>query len=88
MAHKRTHIVIPVEVTEEIDRLVGQRRRSQFLVDAAKREIQRLRTIESIQEAAGSWKERDHPELSPNSAAWIHKIRREGESRRRKLTRR
>jgi metal-responsive CopG/Arc/MetJ family transcriptional regulator len=42
MAGKRTHVVIPEEVVEEIDSLVGKRGRSNFLVRAAQTEVKRL----------------------------------------------
>ena len=37
----RTHMLLPKDVVEAVDRLVGQRRRSQFLTEAAREKPQR-----------------------------------------------
>ena len=79
MSHKRTHIVIPEEMADEIDRIVGKRGRSQFLVEAAQREIRRLRMIRAVERAVGSWKATDHPELKQGAASWVRKVRQEEE---------
>ena len=85
MNNKRTHIVMPNALVAEIDSLVGKRGRSKFLTDVAWREVKRLRLLKALERAAGSWKEEDHPELKRGAAAWIRKLRREGEKRLRKL---
>ena len=58
-----------------IDSLVGKRGRSAFLAEVAREEIQRRRQREALQAAAGSWKDKDHPELKGGSAAWVRKMR-------------
>jgi hypothetical protein len=50
---KRAHIVIPGQLAEEIDALVGKRARSSFLTDAAWKEVRRLRMLNALEEAAG-----------------------------------
>lgn len=37
----RTHVLVPREILEAVDRLVGQRRRSQFLAEAAQEKLER-----------------------------------------------
>ena len=75
MAGKGTHVVIPDEVVaRQIDRLVGKRGRSKFLVSAARTEVKRLRLL-SPQDASGSWKDEDHPELQNGAARWVSKLR-------------
>ena len=39
------------------------------------------RQKEALREAAGSWKDKDHPELKAGAAAWTKKLRRESEAR-------
>ena len=81
MSHRRAHIVIPEELAAEIDQVAGKRGRSQFLVDAARREISRHRMIRAISQAAGSWKDEDHPELRRGASRHVAKMRRESETR-------
>ncbi len=81
MPHKRAHIVIPEELAAEIDKIAGKRGRSQFLVEAASREIGRQRMIRAIARAAGSWKDEDHPEIRRGASRHVAKMRRESETR-------
>jgi Arc/MetJ-type ribon-helix-helix transcriptional regulator len=85
--NKRTHVVLSEELVKEIDALVGARRRSSFLTQAADRELMRLRQIKALEAAAGAWKDEDHPELQHGAAAWVRKLRQESERRFRKVTR-
>ena len=52
--NKRTHIVIPEQLAEEIDTLVGTRGRSSFLTEAAWKEVRRLRILKALDEASAS----------------------------------
>jgi hypothetical protein len=86
MKTKRAHIVIPEGLVSEIDRLVGKRGRSSFLTQAAEKELLRLRQFRALEAAAGSWKDKDHPELKQGAAKWVKKLRREYERRYEKVT--
>ena len=66
---KRTHVIISDQLVE-IDNLVGSRQRSKFLSQAAERELMRLRQLEVLDSAVGSWKDADHPELRQGSIKW------------------
>ncbi len=88
MAGKRTHVVLPDALVAEIDAIVGKRGRSRFLADIASREVRRLRTLRALERAAGSWKDKDHPELKGGAARWVKKLRRESEARFKRLFRR
>ena len=81
MSTRRTHIVIPEPLVNEIDRLVGKRGRSGFLIQAAEKELRRLQQIKSLEGAAGVWKDKDHPELRTGAARWVKELRTEGERR-------
>ena len=59
---RRTRIVIPSDLAGQIDILVGKRGLSAFLVQAAERELMRLRQLKTLDAAAGAWKDKDHPE--------------------------
>jgi hypothetical protein len=64
-----------------MDIIVGKRGRSKFLTQAAEKELMRLRQLKAIEGAAGSWKDKDHPELQHGAAKWVDKLRREDEKR-------
>jgi len=81
MSTRRTHIIIPEPLVSEIDRLVGKRGRSEFLARAAEKELRRLQQIEALRGAAGSWKDKDHPELKEGAARWVRQLRKESERR-------
>ena len=81
MPTKRTHIVLSDQLVKDIDTLVGRRRRSSFITEAAEKELARLRQIQAIKAAAGAWKDKDHPELKQGSAKWVRKLRQESERR-------
>jgi hypothetical protein len=55
--------------------VVGKRGRSSFLAAAAVRELSRLRQLQAIERIAGSWKDKDHPELKQGAAKWVTKQR-------------
>ena len=80
-ATKRTHIVIPQQLVTEIDAVVGKRGRSAFLMQAAEKELMRVRQIRALKDAAGSWKDKDHPELRQGSAKGVNHLRREYDRR-------
>ena len=86
--NKRTHIVIPDQLVQEIDMLVGKRGRSTFLADAAWREVRRLRMLKALEEASGSWSDKSHPEIRDGAAKYISKLRKEGEKRQSVVTKR
>lgn len=56
-------IRIPAKLLKDIDRHVGPRQRSQFVVEASERELIRRKQLQALQECAGAWDDKDHPEL-------------------------
>lgn len=76
-----------MDVVADIDRLVGKRGRSAFLTEIARDEIQRRRQREALREAAGAWKDEDHPELKEGAEAWVRTIRAESDGRFREIER-
>jgi hypothetical protein len=71
MNPRRTHVVIPENLVRAIDALVGRRRRSAFIAEAAQREVERRELLVALETAAASWKDKNHPELKRGAAAWI-----------------
>jgi metal-responsive CopG/Arc/MetJ family transcriptional regulator len=74
----RTHVVISEGVISEIDRVVGKRRRSRFLEEAAKEKLERVKLEEALDGAFGSITPEDHPHWRNDEAAaeWVRKSRR------------
>lgn len=85
MNTKRTHIVIPAQLVTRIDIIVGKRSRSKFLTQAAEKELMRLGQLKALEAAAGSWKDKNHPELKQGAAKWVEKLRRQDERRFQKV---
>ncbi len=81
MNSRRTHVAIPSSLVAEIDKLVGKRGRSKFLVDAAMVELKRHCQLAAIDAATGAWKESDHPELKGGGLAYQKRLRAESEKK-------
>jgi len=81
MSTSRAHITFPKEVRADLDRLVDKRHRSKFVTDAVRKELLLVRQREALRVAAGSWKDKDHPELKNGTRAWVKKLRQESEAR-------
>lgn len=77
----RAHIIIPDELLQEIDALVGPRGRSAFLLETAREEVRRRKLLRFFENAEPAWRDMDHPELKQGSAAWVRKLRSENEDR-------
>lgn len=90
MPETRTHIVLPAELVERVDRLVGSRRRSRFFAAAVAKEVERLELLEAAREAAGSLAGDDIPgrEDSESIARLVHDLRQEDMERLDELGRR
>ena len=78
---RRAHVILPIDVVTEIDKLVGKRGRSAFIAEVARDEIQRRQQRNALRAAKGAWKDEDHPELKDGAAAWVSQIRSESEKR-------
>jgi hypothetical protein len=86
MSTKRAHILLPDDLLQEIDSLVGPRGRSAFLVQTARTEVRRQKLLQFLEGKGASgkkptWREADHPELSGGTEVWVRKIRQESDSR-------
>ncbi len=82
MSTRRTHVLLPEDLIQEIDELVGPRGRSAFLVDTARNEVRRQRLLQFLQNTEAAWKDEDHPELAEGAAAWVRRSRAEDEASR------
>jgi len=76
---QRAHIVLPHELIEEIDSMVGPRGRSAFLVETARAELRRRRLLSFLRDDQAAWDDKDHSELARGPGAWVRALRRESE---------
>ena len=61
----KTHIIVPSDLLEEIDAFCGKKRkRSPFIVEAAREKLARERFLKVIDETAGAWTDKNHPNLN------------------------
>lgn len=83
----KTHVIFPSELLEEIDKTVGGRKRSRFIVGAAKEKLEELKFQQALESAAGSWKDEDHPDLKTQKdiRAYLNKTREVTEKRIKRL---
>ena len=79
MNNGRVHVVMPKELTDEIDSLVGQRNRSSFICEASREKLTRQKQSEAIRKFAGSLRQQDYAEWKNGSADWVHNLRQEDE---------
>ena len=72
MGSQRAHIVIPPDLLEEIDAMVGPRGRSAFLVETARAEVRRRKLLAFLERKEPVWRDEDHPELAAmGTDAWV-----------------
>ena len=79
MSSRGARIVLPADLLQEIDELVGIGARTEFITGLARREVQRLRLLRFLGEKPPGWDLERHPELKDGAAQWVESIRRDGE---------
>ncbi len=73
----RTHVILPKDLVDEVDRVVGQRRRSEFVADALRAKLAHVRQGEALRAAAGMLNPADYPQWSTpeKTSAWVREQR-------------
>lgn len=85
MRKPRTLVPIPQQLAAAIDKVAGQKQRAAFIINLVEREIRRREQLDALREAAGSWKDEDHPELAEGADKWVRGIREESVKRLEKI---
>jgi metal-responsive CopG/Arc/MetJ family transcriptional regulator len=84
----KAHLIFPEDLLQAIDKLVGKRGRSKFVVEATRKELKRIQFLEALREAAGSWKDEAYPELKERGTyQWVRDQRELEDRRFRELSR-
>ncbi len=83
----RTHVILPRDVVDAVDNLVGKRGRSRFFAEAAEEKLARVRLENAARKAAGSLAEVAIPgwETSESAAEWVRASRKADEDRLRRF---
>lgn len=83
----RTHVVLPAELVRQIDHLVGKRKRSAFIEDAAEDRVRRERLRRALDKTAGVLKGKLPPEWETpeTTRQWVRTIRASGEERLKRI---
>ena len=75
-ANTRTHLIVPESLIQEVDRLVGPRRRSEFFAEAAAEKLRREKLLQVTREVmklppvdAPEWK------TAESTAKWLRDLR-------------
>jgi hypothetical protein len=77
----RTHLIAPKELIEEVDRIVGPRRRSEFIAAAVDEKLKREKLLRAVRRAANLPAELDVPgwETPEAVSKWVHELRAESD---------
>lgn len=83
MSKVKTHIILPHDLLEDIDKIVGNRKRSSFLTEAAREKLERVKLARALEEARGAWKDEDYKELYSidDIREWVRDLRQENSKR-------
>jgi len=81
-ALKQANFQIPEELLNELRQTVGKGELSRFVSEALRRELQRLRQLNALDEAFGAWGTGEHPELAVGVDHFVRNIRKSTREKR------
>jgi hypothetical protein len=79
----RTHIILPDRLIEEVDTVVGKRKRSRFVEEAVREKLKRGALLKALKETAGILPPDEYPEWkTPEKVVeWVRESRRRDSER-------
>ncbi|MFZ5596417.1 MAG: hypothetical protein ACOY31_05325 [Bacillota bacterium] len=82
-----TPIRLPVDLLSDLDKYVGKRQRSKFVIQATKKELIKLKQKKALQSASGIFNDKDYPQFAGEEdvSSWVRKLREETEARRKEI---
>jgi len=83
----KTHIIFPADLLHAIDKTIGGRKRSKFIVEAAKEKLEEIKFQQALEVAAGCWRDENHPDLESRKDMrnYLQKARKATEKRMKRL---
>ena len=76
---ERVHVVMPKELTDEVDALVTQRGRSTFICDAVREKLIRDKQVSALEKLKRSPFKGGPKEWESDSAGWVRRLRKEND---------
>lgn len=86
---QRINVSFPKKLVNELSSLVPPGKRSHLVVEATRKELQRMRRLKTLEKAAGAWKDSSHPDLKTirDVCNWVNRLRQSDEERLSKIVR-
>ncbi len=80
---QRINVSFPKKLVEELSSLVPPGKRSHLVVEATRKELQRMRRLKTLDKTAGTWKDSNHPDLKTikDVRKWVNRLRQSDEER-------
>jgi hypothetical protein len=80
---QRINISFPKKLADELSTLVPSGKRSRLVVEATKKELQRVKMLKVLDRTAATWTDRNHPDLKTieDVKAWVQNLRRSDKNR-------
>jgi hypothetical protein len=80
---QRINISFPKSVADDLSTLIPSGKRSNLVVEATKKELQRVKMLKLFDRTAGTWTDRNHPDLKTieDVKVWVENLRRSDRSR-------
>lgn len=68
---------------QELSALVEEGKRSHFVAEATREALRKFKLMQGIEQAAGAWKSKEHPELKTQKAVehYVRELRRDWSNR-------
>lgn len=60
----KTQVVFPEDILKSLDQVVPNKKRSEFIVAATRKELEKIRFDQVLKKAAGAWSDENHPDLN------------------------
>ncbi len=84
---ERIHIVVPKELTDEVDAFVSQRSRSAFVCDAIREKLIREKQVKALEKLKSSPFKGGPKEWESDSSGWVRRLRKENDEVRSRIIR-
>jgi metal-responsive CopG/Arc/MetJ family transcriptional regulator len=80
---QRINISFPKKVADELSCLVPSGKRSSLVVEATRKELQKVKLLKVLDRTAGTWTDRNHPDLQTieDVKTWVQHLRRSDQNR-------
>jgi metal-responsive CopG/Arc/MetJ family transcriptional regulator len=74
---QRINISFPKKVADDLASLIPPGKRSHVIVDATRKELQKVKILRALERAAGAWTDANHPELKTieDVRTWVRHLR-------------